>query len=240
VRYNGISMQGILGRNFTTVAHATVLASAILASTVAPGAETVIPHSALRLDVLLTVSPQLSGISRRTLIGEAERIWGREQVNLAWPAATGGVDRPSAPLRVLVIARPQAASVDDGRWPVAELVPHAEDRALAIASIAGAQRVVNEAARYAVLDFPGMEDYRVGLVLGRAVAHEIGHFLLATGTHAEQGLMRASVGAVEFASMGFDTFRLDEDASRWIRQRLAVAGPAVRTLRTAGFSYTRR
>ena len=34
-------------------------------------------------------------------------------------------------------------------------------------------------------------DQRLGLVLGRAVAHEIGHFLLAGAPHDEVGLMRA-------------------------------------------------
>jgi hypothetical protein len=233
-------MCGIRGRTFTIAAYAMVISSAIVISTQSPLARTVVPTPTLRLDVLLTVSPQLSDIARRTLIGEAERIWGRERIDLEWPAPAGGVDRPNAPLRVLVIARPRATSVDEGRWPVAELVPHTDHRALAIASIDGAQRVVDEARRHAVLDAPGMEDYRLGLVLGRAVAHEIGHFLLATDTHAQHGLMRATVGAIEFASVGFDTFRLDEDASRWVRQRLAGELPAVRTLRAAGFSYARQ
>jgi hypothetical protein len=212
-----------------------MMAVAVIASD-APMAAPRVIAPALRLDVLLTVSPQLSDIARRTLIAESERIWRREQVDIEWPAPAGGSERPQAPLRVLVIARPKAASPDEARWPVAELVRHADDRALAIASIDGARRVMSEATRHSVLDLPAMEEYRLGLVLGRAVAHEIGHFLLATGTHADYGLMRASVGAREFAAVSVDTFRLDEHASRWIRARLGGA-PAVPALGSAAFSY---
>jgi hypothetical protein len=75
-------------------------------------------------------------------------------------------------------------------------------------------------------------------VLGRAVAHEIGHFLLATVTHAESGLMRASIDAREFAGMDGAAFRLDHDASQWLRQRL-TSSAAGTTRRAEGFSYAR-
>jgi hypothetical protein len=161
-------------------------------------------------------------------------------VELRWPAPIGGAEAPRAPLRVLVISRAEAAAMGEPRWTVAELLPHTGHRALAIASISGAERVVSEAARQRWLDLPAPAEHRLGLVLGRAVAHEIGHFLLATGTHAAQGLMRASVDAGEFVAVGGDTFRLDHDASRWIRQRLAGGAPALDGLRAAGFSYAQR
>lgn len=176
-------------------------------------------------------------MSRRALVAEAERIWQREQIDLEWPAPAGGASVPDAPLRVLVIARPAAAVGEGGAWPVAELIRHPSHRALAIASIDGARRVVSEATRHRIIDAPAVDDYRLGLVLGRAVAHEIGHFLLATTTHADHGLMRATVGAREFADVVTDTFRLDEDASRWIRQRVSSDALPIRAL-PAAFSYT--
>ena len=201
----------------------------------------------LHLDVLLTVAPDLAGLAQRTLVAEAERIWGRERVQLRWPSVVGGPERPDAPLRVLVIMRAatlprageQGGKQGGERWPVGELVPQEGRRALAIASINGAQRVVSEASRHRVFDLPALAEYRLGLVLGRAVAHEIGHFILATGTHAERGLMRATVDAREFADVGASTFELDEDAGRWLREQLVVGVPAVAELRAAGFSYSR-
>jgi hypothetical protein len=191
----------------------------------------------LRLDVLLTVSPDLRDPARRTLLGEAERIWRQEQVELHWPAPAGGTERPGAPLRVLVITRPDTAPREQ-RWPVAELVSHEGQRAIAIASIASARRVVDEAARHQLIEHPGHLEYRLGLVLGRAVAHEIGHFLLATGTHAAEGLMRATVDAGEFAALSTEAFRLDDHAREWMRGQLGET-PAVSALRTGGFSYLR-
>ena len=83
-------------------------------------------------------------------------------------------------------------------------------------------------------------DRILGRVLGRALAHEIGHFLLATGTHAERGLMRARIDSREFAAMKGDAFRLDRDASRWLRQRLTSPNLAIPVSGAPGFSYAFR
>jgi hypothetical protein len=177
-------------------------------------------------------------MSRAALVREAERIWSHEHVRIEWSRPGHTVEHPDAPLRVLVISRPELDSQAQRGWPVAELVPEARPRAIAFAWISGAERVVDEAARSDVIDARAPRDYRLGLVLGRAVAHEIGHFLLATGTHAERGLMRASVDAREFAGLGGETFRLDPDASQWLRRRLNASQP-IGELRSESFSYTR-
>jgi hypothetical protein len=216
-----------------------LLAAVVIAARTPAAAAASLPLPLLHLDVLLTVSPDLARLSQRTLVAEAERIWGREQVQLRWPAAPGGYEPLDAPLRVLVIARAATGGAGGERWPVGELLPQEGRRALAIASINGAQRVISEASRHRVFDLPALAEYRLGLVLGRAVAHEIGHFLLATGTHADRGLMRATVNAREFADAGASTFVLDEDAGQWLRQRLGQGTPAVAEVRAAGFSYTR-
>jgi hypothetical protein len=214
--------------------------AAIIGGMMAPRAATGAAADAppLPIAVLLTVSPALPAIARGTLVDEAERIWSREQVELQWLRPAGGTERPDAALRVLVISRSASAPPDTRRWPVAELLPQAGERPLAIASIDGAQRVIDEVQRHALLDLPGFVEYRLGLVLGRAIAHEIGHFLLATPGHADEGLMRASVDAREFAAVGADSFHLDAHARRWIRATMAgrTAAPAVQPER---FSYRR-
>jgi len=194
---------------------------------------------AVPLNVLLTVSTNLPSVARTVLAAEAERIWRSEGVDIEWSVPGLASDSSDAPLRVMVVSRPNPNVRSTTRWPVAELIPEASPRALAIASITGAERVVAEAARSAALASGAPADYRLGLVLGRAVAHEIGHFLLATATHAQSGLMRASVDAREFTTVGGETFRLDREASQWLRQRLSASSATVTTLRAGGFSYTR-
>jgi len=215
----------------------TVIALIATVATTHPTASTARP-SRVPLNVLLTVSTNLPSTSRQILTTEAERIWRKEGVEIDWKVPGLASESSDAPLRVMVVARPQPTIREQGQWPVAELLPEATPRALAIASITSAQRVVDEATRVAVRqDAP--EDYLLGLVLGRAVAHEIGHFLLATGTHAERGLMRARIDAREFAAVHGAAFSLDGDASRWLRERLTSASPfAARGV--GGFSYAFR
>lgn len=186
------------------------------------------------LTASLSIAADLSDESRRVLISETQRIWERVGVRLIWP--TDASADAGAPLRVLVIARPQGKS-DKERWTVGELVPQTGQRALAIASIAAAERVVVEAdlRRLQLLGSRESEEYRLGLVLGRAVAHEIGHYLLSTRTHADRGLMRASIDSREFADPTARTFALDDVAGDWLRHRLAEAADG--SLPSIGFTY---
>ena len=237
---NGRSGRGLVERALsgslrTAAVWITAAAAVITVASASPSAS---PSSVLPLHVLLTVSSNLGTTSRGALIREAERIWRHEQVKIEWAPPGHTVEHPDAPLRVLVVSRPQTARAS-GEWPVAELFPEAVPRPLAVASIDSAERVVDEAARTTGHDTRAPRDYRLGLVLGRAVAHEIGHFLLATRTHAESGLMRATVDVREFAAVSGEPFRLDRDASQWLRHRLALSRSEVGEVRAEGFSYIR-
>ena len=230
-------MIGRMVRRALTLATVFV-ATAVLLPVTATATANVVPVPLFSLTALLTVAPDLPAMSRRVLMSEAERIWRREGVRVRWPAAPS--HEANAALRVLVIARPEALTKRvETRWPVAELVPQAGERAIAIASIAGAERVLLEATRrrLTLLERPGLPEYRLGVVLGRAVAHEIGHYLLATATHADGGLMRATIDAREFADPGATTFGLDEAAGRWVRSRLRDAESIDTPLPSTGFTY---
>jgi hypothetical protein len=196
-----------------------------------------LPGPRFSLSALLTVAPDLPVISRSVLMSEAEGIWRREGIALRWSKAHGHA-APSAALRVLVISRRETVMTGSDRaWTVGELVPHGGQRPLAIASIAGAERVLEASgSRVLLLDKPEFAHYRLGIVLGRALAHEIGHYLLATATHADRGLMRASIDAREFADPRARTFTLDEAAGDWVRRRLDAASLDA-PLPSAGFTY---
>ncbi len=174
-------------------------------------------------NVMLTVAPEVSGAARRALLAEAEGIWRHEGVTLRW--LSGGEEADGAPaLRVLIIPRLAANSGSTAeRWAAGELVRFEGSGAIAIASISGAQRILDEARRkdLGTTSLSSVADERrLGVVLGRTVAHEIGHYLLHTNTHAERGLMRAAFDAREFTDLRTGSFRLDDKAGQWIRQRL--------------------
>ena len=95
--------------------------------------------------------------------------------------------------------------------------------AVAVASITGARRIVDGSPRFSLFDAPETHDRRVGVVLGRALAHEIGHYMLQTHTHAVDGLMRARIQAEEFADLRGGMFRLDRAAAAHLAA-IAAAG----------------
>lgn len=191
----------------------------------------------LVLNLHFTTSDSLSIASRQALMAEAESIWKQGHVRLNWlrestEAAEG------ATLRVLVMARPVPRTTEYSPWTVAELLRLGGSQATAIASTIGARRIVDESRRELLQEPEALEDYRLGLVLGRAVSHEIGHYLLQTNTHATRGLMRARIDAREFADLRSGSFRLDQAAEAHMAT-LAANGPLSFDTMT-GFSYAAR
>jgi hypothetical protein len=170
------------------------------------------------LKLRLTVSSDLSALSRRVLISEADAIWRDAHVDLRW--LDGGAVPESGPsLRVLVAKRSVAAANTGDRWAVGELVRFHHSGVMAVASIASAERIVDESQAYQRSDVPTMREYRVGVVLGRAVAHEIGHYLLQSNAHSSYGLMRATIDAREFADLRSGAFRLDRESQAYLAAR---------------------
>lgn len=189
------------------------------------------PHLVLNLHLRSTQF--LPPFTRLALTSETQQIWDAAHVRVRWierdGEATGG-----PLLRVLVMARPVPAAGVGTPLTVGELVRHERTGAFAIASLTGARRIADETRSPLLLDPPQTHDRRIGLVLGRAVAHEIGHFLLQTNTHAPDGLMRARILASEFADLRGDTFRLDEAAKAHLA---ALAASGAHPTSASPFSY---
>lgn len=192
-----------------------------------------------RLDVRLTVAPGLPPLARAALREETETIWRNARVRIHW---LSGAAEPAAAraLRVLVTARPPVSPVGGARWAVGELLRFDGNGAIAIASIAGARRIVNETRAPGGAELPDVLDHRLGVVLGRAVAHEIGHYLLNTNTHATRGLMRASFDSREFTDLRGGVFDLDEEAGARLLATTDPASPSPALLPLRGFSYNNR
>jgi hypothetical protein len=175
------------------------------------------------LNLRLTTSSELSGVSERALMNETEAIWRDANVELRWLT-----DNPQAdtgrPLRILV-ARRAVTAASAHSWPVGELLRFQDRSAIAMASITSALRIVQGDPERQLLDLPQMHQYKLGIVLGRAVAHEIGHYLLESNAHASYGLMRASIDEREFADLRTGSFRLDRESQAYLAAR-ALAGRA--------------
>jgi len=187
----------------------------------------------LVLNLHFIATDGLSAASRSALMSEAESIWKVGHIRLKWLRESTEPEE-GATLRVLVVARPVATS-EYAPWTVAELLRSKGSDPVAIASTIGARRIVDESRRLPSLESRALYDYRLGVVLGRAVAHEIGHYLLQTNTHARHGLMRARIDAREFADLRSGSFRLDEAAETHLATLVAKGTLSPEAM--AGFSY---
>ena len=190
------------------------------------------PPSA-RFDLRLTTSMALPPEVRDVAVHEVQQIWAREGVSIevAGPLDTRGA---TAGMRVLIVSAAGAsAHRDDHTWPVAELTGDGRGQPMAIASVVAARRVLDAAG---LADGPeALVARRLGIVLGRAIAHEVGHHLLNTSGHARHGLMRARIDARDFADLRDGGFDLDDDAAQWARARLTRPSADARQL--ARFVY---
>ena len=202
--------------------------------------------SSVSLRVVLIAAPGLTPAARGTLIGEAGRIWEKAGVRLEWRNSLKPEPLPGDTLRVLAVNRPVWESRPNV-WVLGELLRFETSKAIARVSLDEAERI---AMRHRLWNAGQhhLRDLQVGVVAGRAVAHEIGHYLLDTSTHAPAGLMRATFDAAEFADLESDAFDLDPEATAWVRQRLAgemPLGPAAKVAAGAHpaallrFSYAR-
>jgi hypothetical protein len=173
------------------------------------------------LNLRLTTSSELSGVSQRALMRETESIWRDADVHLRWLTDNSNTDA-GRPLRVLVTRRAVTAANKDS-WPVGELLRFQDSSAIAMASITAGLRIVQGDPERQLLDLTAMHQYKLGVVLGRAVAHEIGHYLLQSNAHTQYGLMRASIDAREFADLRTGAFRLDRESQAYLAARALAA-----------------
>jgi hypothetical protein len=156
------------------------------------------------VSVLLTTAPIVSPAARIALMREATGIWARAGIRLAWvsPAA-----RPAGlSLRVLTVDRSGGAANSEDTWVLGELVRGAGTTAVAMIAL---DQVTAIATRARSARASSDADQRLGLVLGRIIAHEIGHFLLAASPHQTEGLMRARYPEAEVTDPWSATFELN-------------------------------
>jgi hypothetical protein len=144
-------------------------------------------------------------------------------VRLEWRGPLESEPLPAGTLRVLVVSR-ATWEPRPNVWVLGELIRVEKPGAVARVSIDEAERIAAR-RRIWTAGQGHLRDLQIGVVTGRAVAHEIGHYLLDTSTHAPAGLMRATIEDTEFADLESDAFDLDVEATAWVRQRLAGGIP---------------
>ena len=193
----------------------------------------------VRVSVALVPPVPRSHRQLRAMIQEAEAIWHPYGVALLWltPWTIGSMPPADIRLRVEFArhARPKSSVGDPDIFSLGAIqfldgVPDdlitlsADEITTMVLSIPWDGRPLNDLP-------PALVDDMNGRAFGRVLAHELGHYLLASGTHTQEGLMRPSYPTRELADWDRRGFRLDAVARLRFRARLAellAAQPAGR------------
>ena len=152
------------------------------------------------------VSPSLV----RRMTDEADAVWGPSGITFVWERAERG--RLANPLQIVVNDdRGLPASSTPLGWilfgngGVPQHLIHVS-YANAVALLEDSAGIVGSVHRMTVSE---RETY-LGRAMGRALAHEVGHYLLASKTHSPRGLMRATLTAMQL----FSPLRADLDTPK--------------------------
>ena len=214
------SRVGSIRRSAAIVALTSSVCAALYRDSVAFGGPLHPYREAAPVCVGLTTYDHLSGTVLGHLKEEATRIWIRHGIDLTWkqpvPAtcptivpiifderellklAGGKVDRALA--RTVFLGRSQTIYVS---------VPRAFDM---LAQVNQRNRVLNS----------GERDYNGGTLLGRVVAHELGHVLLTTTEHSKNGLMRPVFGFQDVLSADEKTTALSSIETNRLAMRFSL------------------
>ena len=203
----GISSNGIVG--------STIFRNTVFADPVHPY------RDAAHICVRLTILDHLSGPALGILEEEATRIWIRHGIDLTWKQPVPATCRTIVPI------------VFDER-ELLKLGGGTRDTALARTVFLGRSQMIYVSIprafemlsqmnqRNRVLDSGGERDFDGGILLGRVVAHELGHVLLTTLDHSEKGLMRPVFGLHDVLSADEETTALSSIETNRLAMRFSL------------------
>ena len=157
---------------------------------------------------------------------EAAAIWEPYGVRLEWPdaATRSGCAPPQASFVVLInYDHVQSATASINELGSTRLIPGVIDHAPICVDRETTERVLatltpEQLTRAVQRPWVGLAD--VGRALGRVLAHELGHVLLAVQAHLRDGLMRPSFGLEDLVGPGRETFTLSPAELDRLRDRL--------------------
>jgi hypothetical protein len=211
----------------------TSLAAAALATSLAAAASTPSPLPPLVITVTEMTDMPARLVPR--VLEEANAIWNSVGVTFVWrrvtPQTAARMDQVPAvtPLRIIIgTARGNARENriplgwiqfdDDG--PAREIYVSYRN---AVEYLKGSDLIVGIASQMTMLE----REIYLARAMGRALAHELGHYLLASKEHTRRGLMQATHTASDFFDAQRRAFGIDAAQRQFVAARLRQDGTVV-------------
>ena len=212
-----------------TTAAVALLASTAIAAGAPAAAAAALPPMIVNVTAAADLSPQLVSL----ILAEADAIWRPNGVTFAWrraarvvvPYALASETGPYVPNTLRLTIGGQRAPGRGGMMPLGWIVfddvaaPAQEiylSHANAEALLGDSRGVVGIASQMPILQ----RETLTARALGRALAHELGHYLLASKVHTRRGLMKAALSAVELFNADARGLRIDPDQRNTVAARL--------------------
>ena len=214
---------------------ATAVVSALLASTAsAAGAQASAP-AVPPMIINVTASPDVAPTLVSRVLAETDRIWRPSGVTFVWrraapvvvPYSRASETGPYVPKTVrLTIGDGRGnGNRQNGRLPLGWIVFDDDDvpaQEIYLSHANGVEMLVNARGVVGIVEqMPiAQREMLLARALGRALAHELGHYLLASKAHTAGGLMKPVLTAVELFSLDSNTLRVEPGQRRVIAARL--------------------
>ena len=211
----------------------TSLAAAALATSLAAAASTPSPLPPLVVTVTETTEMPAELVPR--VLEEATAIWNTAGVTFVWrrvsPQAAARMDQvPAATALRIVFGTARGVGTENGiplGWirfdddePTREIYVSYRN---AVEYLNGSEAVVGLPSQMTMLE----RDIYLSRAMGRALAHELGHYLLASKEHTRGGLMRATHSASDFFDAQRRAFAIDAAQRQSVATRLRPDGIVV-------------
>jgi hypothetical protein len=171
-----------------------------------------------RIHIELFARPDVTDALLTRMCAETDAIWGAAGVTFDWQRARRN-DHSSR--------KHLAVTIDDSRTPVPEpqlalgwitFTPDGPNPSIHL-SLATTEDLLRASTTMDALTIAGHE-MMVGRALGRALAHEIGHYLLKSRVHASRGLMQRTRPADRFFAVSRRGFEITSQERETVIDRL--------------------
>ena len=213
---------------------ATTVASALFASVLFAAAAPAASSSAIppTLINVTTDAADLSPALVKRILAETDALWRSSGVTFVWRRAAlvvvparASEAGPYVPNTLRLTIGENRGVARDARMPLGWILfddlkePQQEiylSHANAVTMMDQARGVIGMVAQMPI----AQRDTLLARAMGRALAHELGHYLLASKLHTRRGLMKATLTAVELFMPDQGPFRIDQAQRGAVTARL--------------------